>query len=468
MDFASQARALIGQAQVLTGADMAKYATDVTGRYAAEPIAVARPADTSEVSALMKLAHARDIAVVPIGGNTGLSGATYAPGALMISLERMNAIREIRVDARLAIVEAGVIQQHLHEAVAVHGLRYPMVFGARGSCQIGGNLATNAGGSNVLRFGNTRALCLGIEVVLPDGDVMDLMSELHKDNSGYDLRDLFIGAEGTLGIITAAVLKLVPAPRAHATAMLAVPDLPSALKLLNVLQEQTGGAVEAFEYMPRSYMARLGIVRPDLIPPLGADHDVSILVEVGATSPRDAVPLEDGTIAVVAHLQDVLGAQLESGALIDAVVAQSEAQRALMWDIREAAAEIILSRQPIVDSDVAVPLDQIATFLERCEAHLQQIDPGAESITVSHLGDGNLHYSIWPTSEDEARNDAIREMVEDVTCDLRGSFSAEHGIGLTKLPSMERRKDPIALKIMHQVKGAIDPKGLMNPGKLLP
>ncbi|MGH1331924.1 MAG: FAD-binding oxidoreductase [Paracoccaceae bacterium] len=468
MDFADEARALIGQAQVLTGADMAKYATDVTGRYVAAPLAVARPANTSEVSGLMKLAHARDIPVVPIGGNTGLSGATYAPGALMISLERMNAIREIRVDARLAIVDAGVIQQQLHEAVAAHGLRYPMVFGARGSCQIGGNLATNAGGSNVLRFGNTRALCLGIEVVLPDGEVMDLMSELHKDNSGYDLRDLFIGAEGTLGIITAAVLKLVPAPRAHATAMVAVPDLPSALRLLNALQEQTGGAVEAFEFMPRSYMARLGIVRPDLIPPLGADHDISILVEVGATSPRDAAPLEDGTIAVVAHLQDVLGAQLEDGALIDAVVAQSETQRALMWDIREAAAEIILSRQPIVDSDVAVPLDQIATFLERCETRLQEIDPGAESITVSHLGDGNLHYSIWPTSEDETRNDAIREMVEDVTCELRGSFSAEHGIGITKLPSMTRRKDPIAMKIMRQVKAAIDPKGLMNPGKLLP
>ncbi|MFT6452409.1 MAG: FAD/FMN-containing dehydrogenase, partial [Halocynthiibacter sp.] len=206
MNFADEARALIGQAQVLTGVDMAKYASDVTGRYVAEPLAVARPANTSEVSALMKLAHARDIPVVPVGGNTGLSGATYAPGALMISLERMNAIREIRADARLAIVEAGVIQQQLHEAVAALGLRYPMVFGARGSCQIGGNLATNAGGSNVLRFGNTRALCLGIEVVLPDGEVMDLMSELHKDNSGYDLRDLFIGAEGTLGIITAAVL----------------------------------------------------------------------------------------------------------------------------------------------------------------------------------------------------------------------------------------------------------------------
>lgn len=468
MDITAELTRIVGPANLLQGADAAGYAQDWTGKYRAAPLAVARPGTTGEVAALVRLAAEQGMPVVPVSGNTGLAGGTAADGALMISLARMNRIRDIRPAARIAIVEAGVILSALHEAAADHGLSFPLMFGARGSAMIGGNLSTNAGGSNVLRYGNTRALCLGLEVVLPSGQVMDLMSELHKDNSGYDLKDLFIGAEGTLGIITAAVLKLVPQPRAYATAMVALPRLDQALALLNRLQEATGGGVEAFEFMPRSYMERLAECRPDMRPPFDETHDVNILVEIGATAPRDATPSDDGSLPVVETLEQMLAEMLEAGEVLDAVVARSEAQRAEIWARREAAAEISLNPQPVVDSDIAVPLDQVATFLERMEARLPQVDPVARALTVAHLGDGNLHYSVWPGQDDAALMDRIREAVEDVVAELGGSFSAEHGIGLSKKATMARRKDPVALGVMRQIKAALDPGNIMNPGKVLP
>jgi len=457
--------ALCGPAHVLTGANATKYGRDWMGTYIAEPLAVVRPANTAEVSAVLKLASDTGTPIVPIAGNTGLVGATYAPGALMLSVERLNQIHDIRPEARIAIVGAGVVLSKLHEAADQHGLAFPLFFGARGSAMIGGNLSTNAGGSNVLRYGNTRALCLGLEVVLPSGEVMNLMSELHKDNAGYDLKDLFIGAEGTLGIITAAVLKLVPKPRAYATAMVAARNLPDALTLLNRLREATGGMVEAFEFMPRSYMNRLQVALPDLTPPLGYDQDVTILVELGATAPRDVTPAEDGSIPVVTLLQDSLAALIEEGLATDAAIAQTEAQRLAMWKMRESAAEIMRGIGPAIDNDVCVPLDKVATFLDKAHAELARMDPAATTLTVCHLGDGNLHFTIHPKSED---HDAIREMVEDVVLELGGSFSAEHGIGLSKLSSMKRRKDPVALATMRAIKKALDPKGIMNPGKVLP
>ncbi len=468
MNLIEQLARICGAAHVFTGKDAARYGTDWMGKYVAQPLAVVRPGDTTEVAAVMRLASKTGTPVVPIAGNTGLVGGTHALDALMLSVERLNRVREIRPDARVAIVEAGVVLSKLHDAAEPHGLVFPLFFGARGSAMIGGNLSTNAGGSNVLRYGNTRALCLGLEVVLPDGEVMDLMSALHKDNSGYDLKDLFIGAEGTLGIITAAVMKLVPKPRAYATAMVAARSLPDALVLLNRLQAATGGMVEGFEFMPRSYMMRLKEVLPDLVPPLGYDHDVTILVELGATAPRDVDPLENGTIPVTALLEDTLAALIDDGVAIDAAVAQSDAQRLAMWKIRECAAEISLGRKPIIDTDVCVPLDKVAAFMDRVLMRLRNLDPEADTITVCHLGDGNLHFSVWPTSQDPDAHDIIREMVEDVTLDLGGSFSAEHGIGLSKLSSMTRRKDKVALKVMRQIKQALDPNGIMNPGKVIP
>lgn len=459
---------LLGPGQVLTGADTAAYCRDWTGKYRWTPRAVLRPGTTDEVAATLRLAHEGGIPVVPTGGRTGLTGAIAAEGALMLSLERMNRIRAIRPEARVAVVQAGVNLSTLHEAAEAKGLCFPLWFGARGSAQIGGVLSTNAGGSNVVRYGSTRALCLGLEVVLADGRVMNLMSELHKDNSGYDLKDLFIGAEGTLGVITAAAMRLVPAPQAHATAMLAAPSLASALTLLNRLQEATGGLVEAFEFMPRTYLDQLRARRPDLGLPFAEIHDVTILVELGATAPRDATPLPDGSVPLTTLLEDTLASMMEDGLVLDATLARTEAQRRAIWARREAAAEITVGHGHTVDTDVAVPLDKVDAFLARALAATEGIDPGAGTNTVAHLGDGNLHYTIFPTRTDPSLDEALTEAIEDIVADLGGSFSAEHGIGLSKLSSMRRRKDPTALDMMRAVKAAFDPRGILNPGKTLP
>jgi len=459
---------IVGAGNVLAEGDLSRFTHDWTKRYNSTPLAVVRPASTDEVSRVMALAHETATPVVPVSGNTGLTGGTFNDGALMISLDRMNTIREIRPAAKIAVVESGVVLASLHEACDTHDLVFPLTFGARGSAMVGGALSTNAGGSNVVRYGSTRGLCLGLEVVLADGRVMDLMTELHKDNSGYDLRDMFIGAEGTLGLITGAVVRLFPKPAAYATAMVAAANLPDALTLLNRLQIATGGAVEAFEYMPRHYIethvAKIAGARQ----PFDDMHDVNIMVEVGATAPRDAVPREDGSIPIVDYLEEVLAEAMEDGLVIDAVVAQTEAQRIEMWKRREDAAEITLDRLPIIDSDIAVPTDKVPEFFALTDARLADLDSGAETMIVSHLGDGNVHHTIYPTTDDAAQHDLIREMIEDVVLSLGGSFSAEHGIGISKKPSMARRKSPVALDVMRAMKMALDPKGILNPGKVLP
>jgi FAD/FMN-containing dehydrogenase len=459
---------LLGAAHVLTGGARAAYTSDWTGKYTADPVAVVRPADTAQVAGCVRIAAGHGVAVVPISGRTGLVGGTMTQGGLMISVERLNRIRDLRPDARIAVVEAGVVLDRLHAAAEAEGLYFPLWFGARGSAMIGGVLSTNAGGSNVLRYGSTRALCLGLEVVLADGQVLNLMSELHKDNSGYDLRDLFIGAEGTLGIITAAVMKLVPRPRAYATATLAARSLPDALVLLNRLREATGGAVEAFEYMPESYMRRLAEARPDIRQPFTPRQSVNILVEIGATAPRDAQPDAAGEIPVTALLQEVLVTMMEAGMVLHAEIAQSEGQRRAMWERRELAAEITFARKPAIDTDIALPLDKVETFLTRIAARLPALDPGAEDLCVAHLGDGNVHYTVFPSRDDPVLHDQVVEAVEDEVQALRGSFSAEHGVGLSKRTSMARRKDPVALAVMRSVKAALDPCNRMNPGKIIP
>ncbi|AZL59753.1 FAD-binding oxidoreductase [Tabrizicola piscis] len=460
--------AALGAAHVLTGADMARHARDWMGKYRGAPLAVVRPADTAEVSAVVKLAAAHGVPVVPISGNTGLVGGTMTTGGVMVSLERMNRIRAVKRDARLVVAEAGVILTRLHDAAEAEGLYFPLWFGARGSAMLGGVLSTNAGGSNVLRYGSTRALCLGLEVVLADGRVLDLMGELHKDNSGYDLKNLFIGAEGTLGIITAAVMKLVPAPRAHATATVAARSLPDALVLLNRMQEATGGRVEAFEFMPRTYSERLRVARPDLGLPFDDIPEVTILIEAATTVPAEATPDAAGEVPLVGLLETVLADMLEAGLITDAVLARSEQQRRAMWARREAAAEITLGLTPAVDTDVCLPLDRVEGFLTTVLARLEALDPGLKSLTVAHLGDGNLHFTAFPTRDEAELKDRVMEVVEDVVAGLGGSFSAEHGVGLSKLNSMARRKNPVALDVMRAVKAALDPEGRMNPGKVIP
>ncbi len=459
--------AIVGASQVLTGTDAARYGIDATGHYPCQPRAVLRPADTAEVAAILRHAQGAGIAIVPAGGRTGLTGGIYAEGGVLLSLERLNRIHDLRPAARVAVAEAGVTITALHERAAEHGLDFPLWFGARGSATVGGVLSTNAGGSNVLRYGNTRALCLGVEAVLADGRVLNLMGALHKDNSGYDLRDLLIGAEGTLAVITAATLKLVPAATARATAVIGMRSLDAALALLNRLQEASGGMVEAFEYMPDTYQQRLRSRRPDLGMTLRDIHAVSILVELGATAPRDTVPNADGSLPLTELLTEALRPLLEDGTIDDAVIATSEEQRRAIWARREAASEITFGAGPTIDTDIALPLDRMTAFLARIEPELQRIDPGAGHIVVAHLGDGNLHYTALPTRGDPALHDAVVAAVEDIVADLGGSFSAEHGIGLSKRATMARRKDPVALEVMRAIKAALDPKNILNPGVLL-
>ena len=459
---------IVGENHVFEEQEGGKYGADWTHSYVFKPLAVVRPADTLEVSEVVKLANEEKIAIVPMGGNTGLAGGTHAQGALVISLERLNAIREIRKSSQIAVVEAGVVLDSLHTAVDDHDLIFPMTFGARGSAMLGGMLSTNAGGSSVLRYGNTRDLCLGLEVVLPSGDIMNLMSELHKDNSGYDLRHLMIGAEGTLGIITAAVLKLQPKPNAYATATVATRSLDEALLLLNSLQMATGGAVQAFEYMPDTYLEKYFKIFPTARQLFSRNYQHNIMVELGTTVKELCEMSPDGKIQLVHRLESILEQEFEVGRILEAVVAQNLAQRNEMWERREAAAEVTVSQKPLVNNDVALPLDKVSEFFQTVGYQLEALDPGIEPVCVAHLGDGNIHYAVWPKSQNPALHDKIVETVEEIVLSLGGSFSAEHGIGITKLPSMERRKNPVAMVVMRQIKAALDPNNLMNPGKVIP
>lgn len=459
---------VLGAAHVITGAGLQSYTIDVTQHYRSAPVAVVRPADRGEVVKVMQIAQRHGVAVLPASGRTGLTGGLMTEGGLIVSVERLNKIREIKPAARVAIVEAGVILDSLHAAAEAEGLYFPLWFGARGSAMIGGVLSTNAGGSNVVRYGSTRALCLGLEVVLADGRVLNLMSQLHKDNSGYDLKQMFIGAEGTLGVITAAVMKLVPRPRTYATATLAVANLPDALELLHKLQAASGGAVEAFEYMPKTYMQQMARARPEVRQPFTPPHEVTILVELGSIRPDDANLADDGSVPLTSLLENTLAEMMEAGQVLDAEIAQNEAQRAEMWRRRELASEVMTSRQPTIDTDICLPTDLVAPFLDAIHARLPQIDAAAETISVAHLGDGNVHFTVYPSDDSAAHSDRVIEEVEDVVQALGGSFSAEHGVGLSKLASMKRRKDPVALDVMRAIKLALDPEGRMNPGKVIP
>tara|TARA_B110000459_G_scaffold30289_1_gene30720 strand:- start:2360 stop:3769 length:1410 start_codon:yes stop_codon:yes gene_type:complete len=468
MELLDQIRADLGAKYVVTGTDAEAWTTDWMNVYHWQPLAVVRPASTEQVQAIARACSAAGVAMVPVGGNTGLTGATKAQDAVMISLDRMNAIREIKPNAQVAIVESGAILDSIHQAVDVHNLVFPLFFGARGSAMIGGNLSTNAGGSNVLRYGNTRDLCLGLEVVLADGRVMNLMSELRKDNTGLNLKHMFIGAEGTLGIITAAVVRLYRKPLAYVTAMVGLRALEDSLPLLNRLQNETGGGVEAFEYMPRHYIERHIDKIESALEPFDDVHEVNILVEVATTRASDLEQDWSGTPKLQAILETALMDMIEAGSAQDVVIAQNEAQRRVMWERRESAAEITVGVPGSIDTDVAVPLDDVPAFLQQVSARVQEIDPDGQEFYISHLGDGNLHYTFYPSDTSGVFKEPITEAIEDVVLALNGSFSAEHGIGLSKRNSMARRKDPVALEMMRAIKSAFDPANLMNPGKVYP
>ncbi|MEO0700604.1 MAG: FAD-binding oxidoreductase [Pseudomonadota bacterium] len=460
LDFA----ALIGADHVLTGDAVAPYLTDWTGAYSGDALAVLRPGTPDEVARVVAAAQVRRLPITPQSGNTSVSGGSVpgVRGGIVLSLARLNQIRAIDTVARTVTVDAGVVVQTLQEAVGAHGLDFPLMFGARGSALIGGTLATNAGGSNVLRYGNARDLCLGVEAVMADGSMVHGLTGLHKDNSGYDLRHLLCGSEGTLGIITGAVLKLVPTPRVRATAFLSLAGLEAALDVLHAFQDATGGLVEAFEWMPGEMVQAILDHRPDLRAPLGHVAETHVLVELASTRADDAAATE-GQTRLDGVLLEVLEAQMGAGRVLDGAVAASHQQRQDFWTLREAVLET-LAANDFQHIDASLPLSEVPGFV--AEARALVAKAGLRALLVGHLGDGNIHYAVVARAGEVPDFEGFFGRLTDLLLARRGSFSAEHGIGRSKAGLLAARKDPGQMAAMRSVKRALDPEGLLNPGVL--
>jgi FAD/FMN-containing dehydrogenase len=466
---------ICGEKHVQTGADIEpRYKRDWLGIYESYPLFVVRPDSTQSVAAIMKLCAATKTPVIPLGGNSGLTGATIAAkgsDVLLLSMERMNNVREVDADGRVMIAEAGCILENLHKVADQAGLMFPLVFGAKGTAQIGGALGTNAGGLNVIRYGNARALCMGLEVVTATGEVMDLLPALKKDNTGYDLINLLVGSEGTLGIITAASLKLVPRPLAYATAMVVVPDVSAALKLMNFIQERTGGRVEAFELFGQLMYDLCVKYLDHITAPFSYSPTLSVMVEIAAGSTEDAKTDTDGKLALTSQLEEMLGEAFEMGIAEDAVVAYSEAQRRNLWVMREDTLDAMQRHGNWLISDVSFQVSDLPGAISDLEEAFAAIAPGPFCVAFGHMGDGNLHSCARPFDEDPEKHpaeaEAIKQALQDAVLKWRGSISAEHGIGTDKQAAMKGLKDPIAYAMLKTIKGALDPDNLLNPGKLL-
>ncbi|MCO6415646.1 FAD-binding oxidoreductase [Siccirubricoccus sp. KC 17139] len=460
--------ALLGPRHCLTAAeDMAPYAVDWRGTWRGQPLAVLKPGTVEEVSAAVAACAEAGIAVVPAGGRTGLCGAAVVspggPPAVVLSLERLNRIRDVDARDFSLVAEAGCVVQRVQEAAAEAGRLFPIAWGAQGSAQIGGMLSTNAGGIRTLRWGNARELVLGLEVVLPDGRVLNDLRRVRKDNSGYALRHLFLGAEGTLGVITAAALRLVPALQRVETAFLAVPSPDAALSLLGRMLG-SGAEVIACELIQRICLEMVAEHGPHLRLPLPLESPWYVMVELAAAHP--AVPVR-------AMLESALEAALEAGECTDAVLAENEAQRRDFWRIREDFPEFSRMAGPSIATDTAVPVSAVPEFLARVEAALAARWPEGRMVAIGHAGDGNIHVGLKapPGVTREAwaaRAGAADMVVNEIAMALGGSFSAEHGIGVSKLHVMRALKDKLALEMMRAIKQTLDPRGVMNPGKVLP
>jgi len=443
---------------------MAAYAVDERNLYRGRPLAVARPGSTAAVAAVVRACRAHGVGIVPQGGNTGYcGGATPDDGGrqLVLSLERLDRVLDVDPVAATLSVQAGVTLGAAQQAAAAHDMLFPLAMGSQDSCQIGGNLSTNAGGLAVLRYGNARDLTLGIEVVLPDGRVLDALRGLRKDNTGYDLKQLFIGAEGTLGVITAATLKLYPRVTAGVTAFTAVRDAAAACMLLTRLRAQVGDNVTSFEYLTAAALELVTNAFPELRLPLARDSGHYVLLECSATGEEGRQGLE----AALARLH-------EEGLLGDAVIAQDESQRRALWALRERvpAAERHLGGS--VKHDVSVSQGDLPGFLARASGAIAARWPQARLSIYGHFGDGNVHFNVLAPAGVDApafrtrHAAAISDCVHDTAHALGGSFSAEHGVGQLKRELLARYADPVALELMRALKHAIDPDGLMNPGKM--
>ncbi len=456
----------VGATQVLTEGDLAAYEQDWRKRYRGRALAVVRPGSTAEVAAVVKACATHGAGLVPQGGNTGLVGGSVPDGSgrqVLLSLQRLNKVRELDRANLTVTVEAGCVLQALQEMVAAHGLLFPLSLAAEGSCTIGGNLASNAGGTQVLRYGNARDLCLGLEVVTAQGEVWDGLAGLRKDNTGYDLRDLLIGSEGTLGLITAATMKLYPQPAAVTTALAALPTLAAAVELLQLAQARLGAGLTGFEVMND---VSLGLVRrhfPQLRQPLAASPWTVLLEQSDTESEAHARSLFEG----------LLEAALEAGLITDAAVAESLEQSNALWHLRESIPLAQAEEGLNVKHDISLPVSRIPAFVTATDAALQTAHPGARLVNFGHLGDGNLHYNVQApergaNAEFLATHEAaINTLVYDAVGAHGGSISAEHGIGALKRDELAQRKSPVALQMMRAIKQALDPQGLMNPGRML-
>jgi FAD/FMN-containing dehydrogenase len=465
-----QLAAIVGARHVIgPDGDLEPYLVDWRGRYRGEALAVVKPATTAEVAAIVRLCAANGIAIVPQGGNTGMCGAaTPLSGrpSVVVRLDRMNRIRAVSPLGDSIAVDAGCILADIQKAAEEADRLFPLSLGAEGSCQIGGNLSTNAGGTAVLRYGTTRELTLGLEAVLADGEVIDLMTSLRKDSTGVDLKQMFIGAEGTLGIITGAVLKLFPRPRQRAVALAKAGSIEAVLDLLSLARTELGDRLGGFEVMSRPQVEVIAENVPHVAIPFALDTPWFVLIEIVDTL---------RTVDLGEALETVLGAALERDLISDALVASSEAQAKAFWAIRHSVSEGSKRAGYVVSHDSSVPLQHQAAFVRRIEDRIAAVAPTARLVMHGHVGDGNLHVlailpGIGPDQRDAVAPlvKAINEAVDEVTAALGGSISAEHGIGVANRDRLARVTPPAELALLARVKAMLDPENLMNPGKVLP
>ena len=459
-------RLAVGAAQVLTEGDLSAYEIDWRKRYHGRALAVVRPGSAAEVAAVVRVCAEHGTSLVAQGGNTGMVGGSVPDGSgtqVLLNLTRMNRVRAIDAANLTLTAEAGCVLQTVQEAAAAQGLLFPLSLAAEGSCTIGGNLSTNAGGTQVLRYGNARDLCLGLEVVTASGEVWNGLSGLRKDNTGYDLRDLFIGSEGTLGVITAATLKLYPQPAASGTALAALPSLDAAVGLLQLAQARLGSSLTGFEVMGNHALNLVRAHFPQLAQPLPAAPWTVLLEQADS----------EGEAHANALFEALLEAALERGLISDAAVAGSLEQSRMMWRLRESIPLAQSLEGLNIKHDISLPVSAITGFVAATDAALMAAFPGARLVNFGHLGDGNLHYNVQaPLGADGPAflrdcEAAVNAIVYDAVDAHGGSISAEHGIGALKRDELALRKSPVALNMMRAIKRALDPQNLMNPGRLL-
>ncbi len=441
-----------------------KHNSEARNKFRGVAEMVLYPSSTDDVAQCVKLCHAAGIALVPQGGNTGRCGGAVADqGQVLINLARMDKILETDARDFTMTVQAGAILHSIQDAAEQHDLLFPLSLGAQGTCQIGGNIATNAGGLNVIRYGNTRDLVLGLEVVLADGTIWHGLSKLRKDNTGYDVRDLFIGAEGTLGIITACTLKLFPRPRHLATAWVALPGVDAALDLLALARRETGDAIAAFELMSQFAQDLCLSHISNCVAPLATQAPWYAMIEISSSRPNDDL---------TSVLEGVLERALEGGFILDGTIAQSEKQRANLWAIREGIPEAQTREGGSIKHDVSVPVSKVPALIERGIEQAQKRIPGIRPCPFGHVGDGNIHFN-FSQPENMAKADFLAQWedlnrdIHDIVAELGGSISAEHGIGRLKVEELAHYADPTKIRLLKTIKKAIDPENILNPGKIV-